>query len=474
MNLRPYQITAIEQLREGFKNHRRQILSLPTGGGKTVVFSHIAQSAANKGKSVCILTDRIELLQQAGSTLPIRPYYLTAGASIPYRAPVIVGMVETVARRLAKGWNYTPDLLIVDEAHRGNFTKVLEHWSDTPTIGATATPVGKHLAKFYTNIIDPVQIPDLVADGYLCTYRPIQVQDDLSDLTVQRGEFTAKSLHDHYNNVKRFHGVVEHYQQHAAGSKAIVFNCDIQHSNNTRDAFRAAGYTSESVTSKTHPDERRRILAAFRDGHIQILNNCGILTTGYDEPSIETVIMNRATMSLPLWLQCCGRGARIYPGKERFTVIDLGLNHDRLGFWDDTRTWTLDADKKRKSKPSAPPTKSCPKCNALCLAAAKICVHCGHEFAAEHDQVIGVGVELQRDAPEYLKGRKLSDLTMADIIALKDAKRYTMNFVIRIARIRGQAALQELARLKGYSPKWVQYQLSRRMPGDVFNDYFIR
>ena len=150
MNLRPYQQNAISDLRESFKNgHRRIILALPTGAGKTVVFSEMVRMAANKGTRVLVLTDRIELFEQTFKAIqrhniPIQIVNANT-ASIDTRAVVTVAMIETLHRR---AYNVEPDLIIIDEAHKGNFTKLIDTHPSARVIGATATPIGKHIPNY--------------------------------------------------------------------------------------------------------------------------------------------------------------------------------------------------------------------------------------------------------------------------------------------------------------------------------------
>ena len=115
-------------------------------------------------------------------------------------------MVETVERRLKKGFAIEPALIIIDEAHFGNFTKLIEHWKDAYIIGATATPVGKHFYKYYTNLVETITINELIQLGFLCNYRAFQMQDDFSDVKVSKGEFEEGSLFTHFDKAELYSG----------------------------------------------------------------------------------------------------------------------------------------------------------------------------------------------------------------------------------------------------------------------------
>lgn len=479
IELRPYQTEAIAQLRQSFTNkNKRIVLCLPTGAGKTVVFSEMVRRSAEKGTRTLVLTDRLELFDQtfkAMGRVGVTPQMIHAKGNYtidPY-ALVSVGMVETVKRRVSKGAMMFPEFIVIDEAHKGNFTAILDLFPNARVIGATATPVGKQFYKYYTDIIQNIDIPDLVDAGYLAECRAFQMQDDLSDLQTRGGEYTEESLFGHYNSQKLFDGVIEQYRSKTDGTKAIVFNVNIAHTINMTAAFNAAGIRSECVTSNTPKDERARVLRAFAQGMFPVLNNCGILTTGYDEPTIETVIMNRATKSLPLWLQCCGRGSRVIPNvKTQFTVLDFGMNHDQHGMWSEPRTWKI--RKPREKGEQAAPVKECPSCNALVFASARSCRYCGHEFPFEGKPLAqGEMVQVTPKVPMGLQGRRIGDLSLMELVELEASKSYGSKFIWRVVRSHGKDAIREYARMKGYSSGWC-YRQEKEMDNCEYKNYLLK
>jgi len=471
MELRPYQTESIVELSKGFANkHKRQILALTTGAGKTVVFSQMVKQAAEKGTNTMIFTDRVELFAQTFKTLElkgIKPQIINAKTKhIDNNALITIAMIETIKRRQH---DLKPKLIIIDEAHRGNFTKLFDIFPDAYVIGATATPVGKHIPKYYTNIVQTIDTPDLINSGYLSPYIGYQMQDDFSDLKIKGSDYSEESLFNHYHQRKQYDGVIEQYIKHANGKKTIVFNVNIAHTEAMTQEFNNAGIESYCVTSKTPPAERERILRAFTLGMFPLLNNCGILTTGYDEPSIECVIMNRKTLSLPLWLQCCGRGSRIYPKKENFIVLDFGMNHSVHGMWDEPRQWTL---KEKKKKKQAAPTKDCPKCDALNYASARFCKACNYEFQIKNGTELQKGVMVQM-IPTNLLGKKISDLSLQELKELQIRKKYKASFIWRVVRNRGRIAVKSYAELMGYSEGWVYRQLED-LVNSSYKDYVIK
>lgn len=452
------------------------MLCLPTGAGKTVVFSEMVRAASLKGTVTFVLTDRTELFKQTIAALgrmgvaveEIRP-----GRSVIYpNATIYLAMVETLKRR--KDFHVTPSLIIADEAHKGNFTGILDRYPDAKVIGATATPDGKHFFKYYTNIVQNIDIPDLVEQGYLAPCKAFQMQDDFSDLEVKAGEYTDHSLMDHFDKPKLYSGVVEEWLRHTPGTKTICFNVNIEHTKKMNQSFRDAGITAEYVTSHTPKQERDQILAAFKLGAFHVLNNCGILTTGYDEPSIETVIMNRATRSLPLFLQCAGRGSRIFPGKTHFTLLDFGMNHDRHGMWSEAREWKI--KKPRDKSAGVAPVKTCgnEECGCMVSASSRECSFCGYIFqiSAQSEQS-GVMVEVKPRPPRPLVGRRISDLSVRELFELEQSKAYKSSFIWRVIRSHGSDAVREYATLKKYKSGWLMRQLED-LENNEYTDYKIK
>ena len=170
-----------------------------------------------------VLTDRIELFKQTLRALcmsDIEVEELSAKTrlkSFNKNATVVLGMVETYKRRDLSP--FKPDLIIIDEAHKGNFNKVIEKHPDAKIIGATATPVGKHIPKLYDQIVSTIDIPELIDLGFLSPCRPYQMQDDFSDLKTNRGEYTDESLFNHFAKKSLYSGVIENWRKYAKGKK---------------------------------------------------------------------------------------------------------------------------------------------------------------------------------------------------------------------------------------------------------------
>ena len=462
MQLRPYQLQAVDEIRAAFKDTKRVVLCLPTGAGKTVVFSEIVRRVLEKGNRVAIVTHRRELLSQAGKL---------------NRCDIL--MVETLNNAIKRGKVNLNDynLLVIDEAHIGNFSKVLEGFEGF-VIGATATPVSKPpMAQRYGKLVDSVGIADLIAQGYLCTPKTYAMHPvDTSKLASRMGEFTAQSLNDAFNRSKVFEGVVDQFCSKWADKKAIVFCVNIEATKATALQFaRKLGFHRVfEVHSKLPAELRAQIMANYIASKDGVLVNCGIATTGFDCPDIEVVVVNRATQSVALWLQMVGRGSRPSEGKSEFTILDFGENVHRLGFWQEPRDWSKAFEGLEKKGTGVAPVKDCPCCGAVLYASARFCEFCGEMFQIESKQATE-GV-LQEMAYDKLNGRYLYDIAKspADLWELKSRKGYKQAFIERVLYFANYTELQKFWRGKGYTEGYTNRRMREFAEGQPVKNYMIK
>ncbi len=466
MELREYQKELIDQCRTAFKKNKRVIACLPTGGGKSLCFSEITRLAAENGTICLIAVHRKELFSQTVKVLKsvgIRPELLNADTTdFAENADVVVAMVETLKRRLKYFKEYSPGFIILDECHLKNFNKIIDSFPNAKVLGVTATPKGDHIYKYYTKIVQPIDTPELIEKGYLVKDHAYQMKDDFSDLKIAAGEYTTKSLYGHFNKKNLYDGVVTHYKERAAGKKTLVFNVNIEHTINQHKEFLSAGIKSGYITYDTPKKEREETLEKFHTGEIMVMNNCGILTTGYDEPSIECIILNRKTKSEPLFLQMMGRGSRPFEGKTEFIVLDFGMNHETFGLWSDPRHWEIRPPKK---KDGVAPLKDCPECEALIHLSLMICPHCSFEFPK--DEALSSGYLVDLSEADQAR-RRISTLTIQELANLKQKQ----PFIWRILRSRGLSAIQEFAKIKGHKPGWEWHQ-EKEMHDCKFQDIWV-
>lgn len=382
MTLRPYQERFINNIAARLVTTKRVVAQLATGGGKTVCFAAICDRfTARNSTDILILVHREELLHQACKAISLPTQPITAGIRTIPQARVYVAMVETAYKRLNQFTNI--GLVIVDECHIGNFTKVIEHFSSQYIIGFTATPLAARktnpLRNYFDDIICGIDIPELIEQGFLCpelTYSAAQIVDR-AKLKMKAGDFDAQQMAAAYKAPKYIDTTVNAYKQHSLGRKTIIFNCNVEHSMAVNEAFIEQGFNSRHLDADS-PD-RAEVLQWFANTPDAILNNIGIATTGFDQPDIETVIVNKATASMPLWLQMCGRGARPHAVKLAFTIIDLGGNCMTHGLWSSPRNWSDIFHNPKKPGNGVAPVKECPDCGALLHTAVRLC-DCGHVF----------------------------------------------------------------------------------------------
>jgi superfamily II DNA or RNA helicase len=477
MQLREYQQESKDQVRSLFtRGVRRVILCKPTGAGKTVTFASIAQDAVKKGNVVGIVVDRKELLDQAAKKLiayGLAPQIIRGSNRVNYRAKAFVATVQTLVKRPQPGL----DLLIIDEAHKQTFDKLLlrPEYEKTFIIGATATPIRtgrmSQLSNFYSAIVEPVTLSELIADGYLMPAITYAAKDgaDLAGVKTSRGDYDNKQMFEAFNRSKLYAGVVEQYLRFARDERAICFCVNVEHSKKTAQAFESNGISAVHVDGAMSEKDREAALHGWRNGLFKILCNCELFTTGFDEPSIETVIVNRATQSIPLWLQMCGRGSRPCPeeGKASFNIIDMGANVYRLGFWEQDREFKL-THEVRKKKGEAPVKECDPTiegnngqygCGAIVPASATVCKHCGREFPIKEKKLLvsdfGQVDDKRQPLPPELKEKKYKEMTLEELETVRKIRGYNIGWLIRQVAQREDLTLEELQKFKGYKAGWV-------------------
>ena len=393
MILRSYQERFIKNIAVKLTNHRKVVAQLATGGGKTVCFAEICDRyCAKSSQDVLILVHREELLTQAAKAIRLPVQKVIAGMKKIPHARVYVAMVESAHKRLHLFENI--GMVIVDECHIGNFTKVIDHFKEQYIIGFTATPLAAKktnpLLNYFDDIVCGIDIPDLIEDGFLCpeqTYSSSSIVER-AKLKMKAGDFDQAQMGAMYKEPKYIDTTLKAYQKHSLGRKTIIFNCNVEHSQAVNAAFIEAGFNSRHLDANS-PD-RAEVLEWFANTPDAILNNIGIATTGFDQPDIETVIVNKATASMPLWLQMCGRGARPHPIKLAFTIIDLGGNCLTHGSWAAARNWEDIFHNPKKPGAGVAPVKECPTCQAL-LHTSKMTCFCGYEFPKK--VVLDQGIE---------------------------------------------------------------------------------
>ena len=324
-DLYSYQKGAINQIFKLFEeapDDYHLLYQLPTGGGKTVIFSEIVrQYLKHHNKKVLVMTHRIELCKQTSSVLT---EFGVVNKIIDSKAKLddqnqfscFVAMVETLNNRLSDDKLDISDigLVIIDEAHYNSFTKLFKFFSKSFVLGVTATPLSSSIelpmTDNYDELIVGESIESLIENGFLARANMFTYNVGLTSLVVgANGDYTVKSSEDLYTDNDMLSKLLGAYEERCKGKKTLIFNNGINTSLHVYDTFKRAGYPIAHLDNTNTRKERALILRWFKKTPDAILTSVSILTTGFDEPTVESIILNRATKSLTLysndrsWLQ---------------------------------------------------------------------------------------------------------------------------------------------------------------------------
>ena len=344
--LRDYQDECLHAILDRYRSGvRKQLVSLPTGTGKTVIFASFPQFFRMR-KRMLVLAHREELIDQAREKILRSNPELSvgieqAGRSADQTSDVVVASVATLGRKdSARIQRLNPEdfyLVVVDEAHHAvapTYRRVLERFgvlepqTQKLLVGFTATPKRgdrQGLDKVFDEIVFSRTLPEMILAGYLSPVSGFRVETevDLSDVRIRMGDFVASQLSEAVNVEARNDLVVRVYADRLSDRQTLCFCVDVAHALSLADTFRAAGVPAAAVTGDMDKDLRRSALSEFGAGRIRVLTNCMVLTEGYDESSVSGIILARPTRSSLLYTQMIGRGTRLHPGKENVTVVDI-------------------------------------------------------------------------------------------------------------------------------------------------------
>lgn len=464
--LREYQIGAVNRVRQSYiEGNGAPLIVLPTGSGKTVVFSHIAAVTSARGKRVWILVHRIELLRQTADKLSEAGVYhgmINPKFTPNLHAPVQVASVQTLVNRLDK--LAPPDLIIIDEAHHataGTWKKIIQAFPNARVLGVTATPcrgdgtgLGIEAGGVFDDLVIGPQIQELIDAGYLVKpviYAP-QQKIDLSSVRTVRGDYDSKQVADIVDKPTITGDAVAHYQRICPGVPAVAFCVSINHAEHVAEEFRKAGYRAYSVDGSMDDDTRKRILNGLGNGTVDVVTSCDLISEGTDIPAIECAILLRPTQSLGLYIQQVGRALRTSSGKNRAVILDHVGNVLTHGLPEEPREWSLDGEKrtkKKKDQEKAVRVQQCPSCYCIHEPNAVIvnpegsrpipaCPHCGHLYQPKDD------------VPDQVEG-ELVALTPEAIAAMK------RNKVTEVAKARELEDLERIEKERGYKKGWAKH-----------------
>lgn len=430
MKYRPYQQEIHDRIVS--VRHGNTLVVLPTGGGKTVVFSRIL--AEHPGRCVAI-AHRQELVGQMSVTLAkmgvehsimaptsvikwiVTRHIAKTGRSY-YSADsrCTVAGVGTLRSRVKAGkipqrWLDETTLWVCDEGHhllvKNEWGKAMAVFPNARGLGVTATPrradgrgLGRDADGVYDRMIVGPTGRELISQGYLTDYRIFAPPNDIDlgpvEISSSTGDYNPKQLKLQIRKSRIVGDVVVHYQRLAPGKIGVVFASDVETATDMANSFRQAGVPAEVVTAKTPDPIRASVLDRLEKGVLKVVVNVDLFGEGFDLPAIEVVILARPTESYALHAQQFGRGLRIMEGKERAIIIDHVGNVQRHGLPDAPQQWTLDRRERRvrgQRDPDLIPVRTCPSCLSVFEGTHKVCPFCQTEI-----------MPTSRSAPEFVDG----------------------------------------------------------------------
>ena len=333
--LRPYQAEAKRAILSAWdEGQQKTLLVLPTGCGKTIVFSSVTESQVDKGHRVLIMAHRGELLEQAADKLRQASgidsvLEKAESSSLGSPLPVTVGSIQSLAQpaRLARfPGNYYQDI-IVDEAHHclsDSYKRVLEHFPSANVLGVTATPDRgdkRDLGEYFDSVAYEYSMTDAIHDKYLCPIKAqmIPLKLDISSVGISNGDFAASEIGHALDPY--LEQIASEMADYCQGRKTVVFLPLIATSQKFCAMLNRAGLKTAEINGNS--EDRSEILADFEAGEYDVLCNSMLLTEGWDCPSVDCIVVLRPTKIRSLYQQMVGRGMRLHPGKDHLLLLDF-------------------------------------------------------------------------------------------------------------------------------------------------------
>lgn len=410
MKLRAYQQAAVDAVYDHLRNRDdNPVAVLPTGAGKSLVLAKIASDAVQQWNGrVLILAHVKELLEQNADKVrrlcpDIKVGLYSAGLKKrDTSTPVLVAGIQSIYKRAC---DLDPfDLIVVDEAHLisksgdGMYRQFLNDCKvinpHVRVIGLTATPFRLDSGMictpdhFLNHVCYEIGIKELIRDGYLCPLvsKAGINRADFSGVHMRAGEFVSEEVEQLAGDDALVSAACAEIVELTADRRAVlIFATSVAHGRQVVETLcNNHGIDCGFVTGQTAAEERDEILARFRGDApksllesqpLRLLCNVNVLTTGFDAPRVDCVVMLRPTMSPGLLYQCVGRGFRLHPDKQNCLVLDFGGNIERHGPIDQIKP-----KEKQHRAGSEPPAKECEKCHALVACGYANCPECGQPF----------------------------------------------------------------------------------------------
>ncbi len=392
--LRPYQVEALEAIRDSVRGGvRRLVVQAATGAGKTKIAAAIVDSALSKGNRTAFVVPAISLVDQT-----VESFYAEGIRDIgviqanhgmtDWAKPVQVCSIQTLQ---ARGQWPEAKAVLFDECHRLHEAHKRwladPEWQDKPFIGLSATPWTKGLGKYFTSLLVAATTAELIAQGFLAPFRVFATgHPDLSKVKTVAGDYHEGDLSEAMQQGELTADIVRTWREKWGKGKTLAFGVDKAHAQSIQERFIQAGVSCGYQDAETTADERREIKKKFHNGEYQVVANIQTLTTGVDW-DVRCLILARPTRSEMLYVQIIGRALRTAAGKDCALILDHSDTTQRLGFVTDIHHEHLDdgktKPKKLQDRKPPPMPKECKQCAYLKLAREKVCPNCGAEDKRE-------------------------------------------------------------------------------------------
>jgi len=341
LRLLPYQQECLDMIEKTFQSHNRQLFQLPTGAGKTAIFVNYIK---RNSKRALIVVPTIEIKHQVHETClnwGVDSIALKGKYKFSIGNHTIITS-QSLNYQGTKKYLYDQkfDTIIIDEAHKAQcntFKQFLDKIDPSiKVLGCTATPERydqKPLLDIFINFSFSKSIIDLINLGYLCDIEAYKVKTGIK-LTMRSFDFHTGQLKEvakkELDSDSRNQLIINTYKNNLTNKKTLIFCLSVPHSQKIAHLLKKEGYKAKCIYGELNRTERAEVLEDFKSGKIQVLTNCQVLTEGFDEPSIEALLIARPTLSKSLYCQMIGRGLRKYPGKELCTIYELGDNNHKI------------------------------------------------------------------------------------------------------------------------------------------------
>lgn len=409
MQLRPYQLRVLDDLWAWFERHGDgdPVVEACVGAGKSVLIAELCRRVIEQvpGTRILMVVHVKELIEQNLAKLlqvwpgaPVGVYSASVGSRHLGRA-ITYATIGSVAKRAHELGQV--DIMLIDECHlvspseatmyRRLIDELRRYCPAMRVVGWTGTAFrgdGVWLTQqgLFTHVAARVSMVELLRDGYLSPLvtAPIETRIDTEGVRTSGGDYVVKALAEASDQAAKVSAACAELVRLAAQRrKWLVFAVTVAHAQHVADELRQVhGVACDVVSADTPRQEREAIIRNFRAGTLRAVVNVAVLTTGFDVPELDCIVLLRATLSPVLYVQIAGRGMRTAPGKENCLWLDFTDTTERLG--------PVDAIKGRpRPEPGNAPFKHCPECGSTNAAGAAVCSSCGHEFPppAEPDRV---------------------------------------------------------------------------------------